>query len=132
MDVNMLGIDVWVGITVIIGFVLSTISFLATQWYNMKQLIERVGDLETNEKEILKGYLTAESHLSMQRSCQKEIYRDMNALEGQIQSIHKRLEKSEEARDKCRAEDLQWKAEMQETMVEIRTIVKSRLYEANQ
>lgn len=122
----MLDMGMLASATIIIGFIGSVIAYIARQWYNMKQLMERVGDIESQEEEILKQYMTIEDHNRIEKNCQREIYRDISDLDTKIESINKRLDKSEELREKCRAEDLKWKATMHETVVEIRTIVKGQ------
>lgn len=106
-------------ITMVGSFIIGTVGYLARQWYNIKKVMERVQRIEEHEA----TYVTRRDHERLDR----DIYRDLKALEKKIESIDNRLEKGETQREQARAEDLKWKTEMQEVVVEIRTIVKRKL-----
>lgn len=119
----MYGPETLASITVVASFIVAVISYLLNRLYNLRKLMDRV---DTLEKQSV-TFLTKENHVLAESNCRREIYRDLKALEEKIERIDRRLEKSEESRDKARGEDLKWKTEMHEAIVEIRTIVKQRL-----
>lgn len=124
----MIEVNTLASLTVVIGFIGSVIAYMAKQWHNYKVLSDRVRTLEKSENKILGDYMTKGDHAEMQNNCKQAVYRDMRALEEKIESVDKRIEQGEAQRELARAEDLKWKAEMQEAVVEIRTIVKQELY----
>lgn len=111
-------------VTVSLSGLIAAIAHLGKQWYNIKKLGERVEALEIKEAQISGDYLTKGEHEDMSAAIQRQIYKDMSALEEKIEAINLKLEKGEAQRELTRAEDLKWKSEMQKTVVEIHTIVQ--------
>jgi len=116
----------WANLTFISAFAAGVISFLARQWFNLRQLFIRVEKLEAEEKKMMDSFMTKEELLTRESACRKEMYSDIKSLDDKIDRIYKNMEAAEICRNAARKEDSKWKKDIGEAVVEIKTIVKER------